>query len=133
MDYRYGWRSGETKKRYTHKNIRSQEDKILKMAGLKGDNGIVNIYDEAEKEKIECYYCHKINSPKGKICFNCKRVLDLNMAEAIQRLKEKADNVSMAYLEENPAALKGFVDYLSKEAEKKLIKENREGVSLPSP
>lgn len=132
MDYRLGWKDGETKRRYTHKNIRSQEDKILKMAGFKGDNGAINIYDEAEEGRIECNTCHKMNPKENKVCFNCRRLLDVDMAEAVQRLKNKADNFSMAYIEKNPAALRDFVGFLSKEAEKRLIREGG-GVTPPSP
>ena len=118
MDAKFGWALGsDTKKRYTHKNPRAVEGKILKIAGIRDSNGVVNIYEEAEKKQVECYYCKKMNDPGRKICWNCKRILDINMAEAVQKIKESMDDMTLAYIEQNPGILKGFVDFISSKQE----------------
>lgn len=132
MDMKFGWAYGSTTKRkYQHKNYKSIEDKIQRLAG-EGEKAQTNIYEKDEKKIIECYYCKKSNDAERKICFNCRRILDINVAEKIQRLKERSDNISVIYLEENPEALKGFIDYLSKKAEGYMVKE-KDKSSYPSP
>lgn len=124
MDAKYGWVIGsKTKKRYTHKNPKSVETKILKMSGEK-ENGSVNIYEQEKTKQVECYYCGKINDDHRKTCWNCKRVLDLDVAEATQELKENVNDLVLEYMKENPKSLKGYMDFLGDVAEKELYKGN---------
>lgn len=122
MDAKYGWVIGsKTKKRYTHKNPKAVESKTLKMAGIGGENGVKNIYLEGRETDVECYYCKKMNPAENKVCFNCRRVLDISMSREIQRLKENIDDINLTYFEENPTALKSLLDYLEKQGKEKII------------
>ena len=111
MDMKYGWAFGSPhKKRYQHKQKRGVEAKILRMSGIDDDVGVKNIFEE---QGDECYYCHAKNTKGAKVCYRCKRLLDLNVADKVQKLKDNLDDVSVVYLQQNPKVLKGFLDYLS--------------------
>jgi hypothetical protein len=94
MDSKFGWVIGSSiKKRYTHKNRKAVENKILKMAGIGDANSQVNIYEVGGKKQIDCYYCKKTNEAERKVCWNCKRLLDLSKAEDEQRLNKEIGRV----------------------------------------
>lgn len=121
MDQRFGWAQGsKIKGKYTHKNKKSVEGKILQMSGIGQNNDKVNPYEDAERKQVECYYCHKMNDPERKVCYNCFRIMNIYLAEKTQKLKEHLDDVGTQFIDKNPGVLKKFVDYLSGEAEKKI-------------
>lgn len=120
MDLKYGWAFGSPhKRRYQHKHQKGIESKILKLAGIYDDTGVKNIYEEGEKEAVECYYCKEKNPKDNKTCWRCKRILDISMAEEVQKLKEKVDDISLEILGENPQVLKSLVDRMAQEVEGK--------------
>ena len=123
MEAKYGWRKGSPHKaRYQHKHNRAVETKILGLAGIYADTGVKNIYKEAAGDEKECYKCHEKSPANFSSCYKCGTLLTINLHVAFkaQKLKEKLDDMSAAFLEKNPGVLKSFVDHLSSEAEKKI-------------
>ncbi|MBN2014319.1 MAG: tyrosine-type recombinase/integrase [Candidatus Altiarchaeota archaeon] len=92
MDTKYGWRIGsKIKARYTHKNPKSVEAKIRKMAGEE-ENGVQNIYEEMQEELIRCLFCDKLNSPSRKTCWYCKHILKRELSDIVQLVKESMES-----------------------------------------
>jgi len=99
MDTKYGWRIGsKIKARYTHKNPKSIEAKIRKMAGEE-ENGVRNIYEEMKEELIKCPYCDKLNSPDRKGCWYCKHILAGNLTDEVQQIKESIEPLLLELIE----------------------------------
>jgi len=119
MDSKYGW-TGDSRKRYQHKNPKSVEAKILKMAGKGENNGTMNIYKDGEKNKVTCFHCGRENDGDRIRCWNCRRKLDLELLDLVEKVKTNLDDIHAGQLEENPEALRVVLDLWSEKGLKKL-------------
>lgn len=119
MDSKYGW-TGNTRNRYQHKNTRSVESKIMKMSGDEDSNHVKNIYEDRENNKKTCFHCKQENNIDRIRCWNCRRSLDLDVIDKVERVKQNLDQIHATQLEEHPEALKVVLDLWSDKSLKKL-------------
>jgi integrase/recombinase XerD len=114
MDSKFGWAIGSNiKKRYTHKNRKAVENKILKLAGIGEGIGSVNIYEENGKKQIKCFTCKELNDPERKVCHKCRRLLDISKAEQEQKLNKQIER----FIDSDQELKEKIIDHLSKKEE----------------